>query len=69
MPSVLVTGAGRGIGLAITERMSRRGWNVSTARSDAALTASTACPMFTRSRSTSPTGPRLQHFPISFPLS
>src|SRR6478609_9945476 len=38
MPSVLVTGAGRGIGLAITERMSRRGWNVyATARSDAAL--------------------------------
>src|SRR6478609_6266184 len=38
MPSVLVTGAGRGIGLAITEHMSRRGWNVyATARSDAAL--------------------------------
>jgi len=38
MPSVLVTGAGRGIGLAITERMSRRGWNVyATARSDGAL--------------------------------
>ncbi|MGC2716950.1 MAG: SDR family NAD(P)-dependent oxidoreductase, partial [Pseudolabrys sp.] len=38
MPSVLVTGAGRGIGLAITERMSRRGWNVyATARSGAAL--------------------------------
>ena len=28
MPSVLITGAGRGIGLAITERMSQRGWNV-----------------------------------------
>ena len=38
MPSVLVTGAGRGIGLAITEHMSRRGWCVyATARSDAAL--------------------------------
>jgi NAD(P)-dependent dehydrogenase (short-subunit alcohol dehydrogenase family) len=38
MPSVLVTGAGRGIGLAITEHMGRRGWDVyATARSDAAL--------------------------------
>jgi NAD(P)-dependent dehydrogenase (short-subunit alcohol dehydrogenase family) len=38
MPSVLVTGPGRGIGLAITEHMSRRGWDVfATARSDAAL--------------------------------
>ncbi len=38
MPSVLVTGAGRGIGLAITEHMSALGWNVyATARSDAAL--------------------------------
>jgi len=38
MPSVLVTGAGRGIGLAITEYMSGRGWDVyATARSDTAL--------------------------------
>ncbi|MEV4241641.1 MULTISPECIES: SDR family oxidoreductase [unclassified Nocardia] len=38
MPSVLITGASRGIGLAITEHMSGRGWEVyATARSDAAL--------------------------------
>ena len=38
MPSLLVTGAGRGIGLAITEHMSRRGWDVyATARSADAL--------------------------------
>ncbi|RNL62740.1 SDR family NAD(P)-dependent oxidoreductase [Nocardioides marmoriginsengisoli] len=38
MPSVLVTGAGRGIGLAITRHMSERGWNVhATARSAADL--------------------------------
>ncbi|WP_327097656.1 SDR family oxidoreductase [Nocardia vinacea] len=38
MPSVLITGASRGIGLAITEHMSGRGWDVyATARSDAAL--------------------------------
>lgn len=38
MPTVLVTGAGRGIGLAITEHMSGRGWTVyATARSDSAL--------------------------------
>lgn len=38
MPSVLVTGAGRGIGLAITQHMSARGWDVyATARSETAL--------------------------------
>lgn len=38
MPSVLVTGANRGIGLAITRHMSARGWDVyATARSDSAL--------------------------------
>jgi NAD(P)-dependent dehydrogenase (short-subunit alcohol dehydrogenase family) len=38
MPSALVTGAGRGVGLAITEHMSERGWDVyATARSDATL--------------------------------
>ena len=36
MPSVFVTGAGRGIGLATTDHMSRRGWDVyATARTDA----------------------------------
>lgn len=38
MPSVLVTGAGRGIGLAITRHLSALGWDVyATARSDSAL--------------------------------
>lgn len=38
MPSVLVTGASRGIGLAITRHMSARGWQVyAGARSDDAL--------------------------------
>src|SRR4249920_2099592 len=38
MPSVLVTGAGRGIGLAITRHLSDRGWDVyATARSAADL--------------------------------
>ena len=38
MPSVLVTGAGRGIGLAITRHLGARGWDVyAGARSDDAL--------------------------------
>lgn len=45
MPSVLVTGAGRGIGLAITRHLSTRGWEVyATARSDSALTELGAMP-------------------------
>lgn len=38
MPSVLVTGAGRGIGLAITEHLGRCGWEVyAAARSESSL--------------------------------
>lgn len=45
MPSVLVTGAGRGIGLAITRHLSARGWEVyATARSESALTELAAMP-------------------------
>ncbi|WP_032405613.1 SDR family oxidoreductase [Rhodococcoides fascians] len=45
MPSVLVTGAGRGIGRAITERMSTAGWTVyATARSRTALETLDAMP-------------------------
>lgn len=45
MPSVLVTGAGRGIGLAITRHMSSRGWDVyATARSEDALRDLAALP-------------------------
>ena len=45
MPSVLVTGAGRGIGLAITRNLSARGWEVyATARSDGALAELGAIP-------------------------
>ncbi|MFC7502774.1 SDR family NAD(P)-dependent oxidoreductase, partial [Nocardioides sp. GCM10030258] len=40
MPSVLVTGASRGIGLAITRHLSARGWDVyATARSAADVSA------------------------------
>ncbi len=45
MPSVLVTGAGRGIGLAITRHLSARGWEVyAAARSEAALAELAAIP-------------------------
>ena len=45
MPSVLVTGANRGIGLAITRHMGARGWDVyATARSEAALAELGALP-------------------------
>lgn len=45
MPSVLVTGANRGIGLAITRHMSARGWDVyATARSEGALAELGALP-------------------------
>lgn len=45
MPSVMVTGAGRGIGLAITRHMSTRGWEVyAGARTDDALRELAALP-------------------------
>lgn len=45
MPSVLVTGANRGIGLAITRHMGAKGWDVyATARSDDALGELAALP-------------------------
>ncbi len=45
MPSVLVTGAGRGIGLAITRHLSSRGWEVyAAARSETALAELAAIP-------------------------
>jgi len=45
MPSVLVSGASRGIGLAITRHMSARGWQVyAGARSDSALGELAAIP-------------------------
>lgn len=44
-PRYWVTGAGRGIGLAITRHMSARGWDVyATARSDSALSELGAMP-------------------------
>ncbi|MGV0993087.1 MAG: SDR family oxidoreductase [Mycobacterium sp.] len=45
MPSVLVTGAGRGIGLAITRHLSAHGWDVyAAARSESALAELGALP-------------------------
>ncbi len=45
MPSVLVTGAGRGLGLAITRHLSTHGWEVyATARSEDALRELAAIP-------------------------
>lgn len=45
MSSVLVTGAGRGLGLAITRHLSSTGWEVyATARSEAALSELAAIP-------------------------
>jgi NAD(P)-dependent dehydrogenase (short-subunit alcohol dehydrogenase family) len=45
MPSVLVTGAGRGIGLSITRHLSERGWDVyATARSDVDLSRLASLP-------------------------
>ena len=70
MPSVLVTGAGRGIGLAITEHMSRRGWDVyATARSDAALSSLDRLSNVHAIPSTSPTGPLLQKLPDQLPAA
>ena len=70
MPSVLVTGAGRGIGLAITEHMSRRGWNVyATARSDAALNSLDRLPNVHAIALDITDRSAIASFPISFPLS
>ena len=70
MPSVLVTGAGRGIGLAITEHMSRRGWDVyATARSDAALNSLDLLPNVRAIALDITDRSAIAALPISFPLS